>query len=156
MELLSSKLTFFMKWVVPVVWTVGIAVFVGIALATHAWGKDPAMLMTPVIMLLAGTIMYKVLIWNLADEVRDGGNVLIVRKRSIEERVPLSEIINIGITQFTNPQRLTLRLRTPGKFGDEIVFMPKQSLIRIRPFARNKIAELLIKRVDAARLGAAR
>jgi hypothetical protein len=58
--------------------------------------------------------------------------------------------MNVSISQFTNPRRLSLRLRTPGKFGDEIVFIPKSSF-QLNPFARNPVAEKLIARVDQFR-----
>jgi hypothetical protein len=153
MELLSSKITFFAKRIAPVIWFGVILAFVGISLVTRAWKQDPMFIALPVAMLPIGILVFKKLVWTLADEVRDGGAFLVVRKGHVEERVPLANIINVDLSQVTNPRRLTLRLRTPGKFGDEIVFLPRQPVVQVNPFARNKIAELLIQRVDAARIG---
>ena len=154
MEVLSSRLTFFSKRVFPVFWIGFVVVFLGIGLATGAWARDPAFFVGPVLMIVIGTIVFRMLLWNLADEVRDGGGFLVVRKGSVEERVPLSNIMNVSMSQFTNPRRLSLRLRTPGKFGDEVVFIPRQPVFQFNPFARNAIAESLIRRVDDARHGA--
>ena len=45
---------------------------------------------------------------------------------------------------------MSLRLRRPGKLGDEIVFIPK-STFQLNPFARNPVAEKLMARVDQLR-----
>lgn len=115
-------------------------------------GEKPplAAILLPLPMVGFGFFLMRQLIWPLADEVLDGGSFLVVRRRGEEERVLLSNIVNVAMSQFTNPRRLSLRLRNPGKFGDEIVFIPATSY-QWNPFARNPIAEQLIKRVDQAR-----
>jgi hypothetical protein len=45
---------------------------------------------------------------------------------------------------------VTLRLAKPGRFGDEIAFVPLSGF-NLNPFATNRVAEDLIVRVDAAR-----
>ena len=102
-----------------------------------------------------GFFLFRKLVWDLADEVRDGGTFLLIRKGGLEERVLLSNVININVSQFSNPSRISLRLRTPGKMGDEVVFIPKTTF-RLNPFARNALAEKLIRRVDDARQGSTR
>jgi hypothetical protein len=156
MELLSSRMTFYFKRIFPVIWF-GFLVFFLVTGATHgAWEQDPVFFIMPVVMAIFGIIFFRVLLWSLVDEVRDGGAFLLVRKGSVEQRIPLSDIVNVSISQFVNPRRLSLRLRTRGKFGDEIVFLPKQPGLQFNPLARNPVAESLIKRVDAARLGDSR
>jgi hypothetical protein len=54
-----------------------------------------------------------------------------------------------------NPPRITLKLARPGRFGDEVVFLP-QKPFSFNVFAKNPIAEDLILRVDAARRGSVR
>lgn len=44
----------------------------------------------------------------------------------------------------------TMRLRTPGKLGDEVTFIPK-SPFQLNPFARNPMAEKLIARLGRLR-----
>jgi hypothetical protein len=102
----------------------------------------------PVFMAAIGYLMMKHMIFNLADEVLDAGDALIVRFGSEQERIPLSEIINISYTYMQNPSRVTLTLRTPSRFGKEVSFMPPQ---RFFPFAKSPIVAELIERADTAR-----
>ena len=73
-----------------------------------------------------------------------------MRKGDEEDMVPLSNVMNVSASTVTNPPRITLRLVTPGKFGDEVTFSPMKDFT-LNPFARNPIAEDLIRRVDQAR-----
>ena len=154
METISSGQTFLIKRILPAIWVLMVSfgglVVTGVIFQAHA-NVAPAMLIGPVLMLMFGIVLFRKLVWDLADEVKDGGDFLIVRRGSIEDRVQLSNVINVSMSQLTNPKRLSLRLRTPGKFGDEIVFIPKLPALQFNPFARNAIAENLIKRVDATR-----
>jgi hypothetical protein len=104
----------------------------------------------PLAMASFGFFIFRMLIWDLADEVLLLDDVLLIRKGRIEERVHLSEVVNVSVTQMTNPVRVSLRMRTRTQFGDEIVFTPK-SQFRLNPFARNEVAEKLISLVERAR-----
>ena len=152
MKTISSKQTFFIKKVFPAIWVGFIVFFVITAIAEGAVRKAPVFLAGPVFMLVIGFVVFKKFLWDLADEVIDGGDFLIVRRGGVKERVQLSDIMNISMSQFTNPPRLSLRLRKSSKFGDEIVFSPPRASMW-NPFARNAIAEDLIQRVDRARSG---
>ena len=156
MEVLTSRSTFFIKRVFPLLWVALLLAFLVSAFANDEWNKDPFFIVAPILMIVIGFVAFRSMIWNLADEVRDGGDFLRVRRGSLEERVPLADVVNVGVSQFTNPQRISLRLRTRGKFGDEIAFLPRQPVLQFNPMARNEIAESLIKRVDAARRGEVR
>ncbi|WP_417472933.1 hypothetical protein [Luteimonas mephitis] len=149
MQLISSRQTFFFKKVFPVFWFGFLVVFCALAATQGAW-KEPAFFIVPLIMAVAGFVMMRVLVRDLADEVLDGGRFLVVRRGGEEERLALSNVINVDMSQFTNPKRLTLRLRKPGRFGSEVVFLPKSG-IQLNPLARNKVAEDLIVRADRAR-----
>ena len=149
MERISSGQTFFMKRVFPAFWLGAIAL-AAVVLVIDRGTPPLAMFVVPVAMLAIGGVVFRKLLWDLADEVRDGGSFLLVRRGGIEERIPLANVVNVSVSQFTNPRRLALRLRTRGKLGDEIVFIPKASL-RFNPFARDPVAEALIARVDRAR-----
>jgi hypothetical protein len=149
MERISSTQTFFMKKVFPAFWLGFVALFLVVGGVAGAW-KEPMFVIQPLVMLAIGILLFRKLVWDLVDEVRDGGSFLIVRKGSLEERVPLANVMNVSVSQYTNPRRLTLRLRNAGKFGDEIVFIPK-STFQINPFARNPVAEALIQRIDRLR-----
>ena len=155
MQTISSGQTFFVKRLFPVFWFGMIAVFLltSIVEAMQDPGHFvPMSLFAPIVMLLFGWLLFWIFVWDLADMVDDYGDYLRVRRGGVEERVPLTNVVNVSMIQFTNPARLSLRLRTPCKFGDEIVFIPKRVPgIRLNPFARNPVAEDLIQRVERAR-----
>jgi len=160
MERISSGQTFFMKRVFPVIWLgfvgAGVAVAITASFSHTAvparGGPPPVIFMSfPVLMLIIGVVLFRKLLWDLADSVDESRDFLLVRRGSIEQRVPFAGVLNVSMSQFTNPPRLTLRLRTAGPLGDEIVFIPKAPGIRWNPFKRNEIAERLIRRVDEAR-----
>jgi hypothetical protein len=89
--------------------------------------------------------------WDLADEVHDCGDSLLIRKGSNEEHIPLSNIMNVSVSTNMNPPRITLRLVKPGRLGSEISFSPP-SRLSFNPFAKNPVAEDLMVRVDQARV----
>ena len=142
---LSSASTFFFKRVFPAFWF-GFLTLVGALIAT----QKPIAVLHPLAMMLFGYFLFRHLVWDLADEVRDGGSFLLVRNGGLEQRVELREVMNVGSSQFTNPRRITLKLRTPGALGDEVVFMPT-ARVRFNPFAQHPLVDELIARVDAAR-----
>jgi hypothetical protein len=154
--IISSKQTFFTKRVFPAIWLGGVALFLVLALitpASHRRPEDAMLFVVPVVMLVFGVLMFRKLLWSLADEVQDGGSYLLVRKGAIEKRIPLADVLNVSMSQFTNPKRVTLRLRSPCDWGDEIAFIPKMPVFSFNPFARNAVAEDLMRRVDQARRG---
>jgi Ca2+/Na+ antiporter len=151
MKTISSKQTFFVKKVLPVLLLVATLVMIW-SLAggrLSALRTSPTVLLCSFVMLVIFFSFWRVR--NLADEVSDGGDFLLVRRGSVEERVQLSDIMNVSYDQSNKMPRLTLRLRKPGKFGDEIVFCPRHSIWI--PSARNAIADDLILRVERARSG---
>lgn len=152
MEKISYGGTFFVKVVFPVFWFVFLTLFLLVGAVSGDW-KQPMFVLQPLLMMAFGYFLFRKLVWNLADEVRDGGSYLLVRKGSVEQRVPLANVMNVSMSQFTNPKRLTLRLRKPCEFGDEITFIPRLPFLQFNPFARNAIAENLMRRVDDARRG---
>lgn len=104
----------------------------------------------PVAMAVIGFMVMKKLVWNLVDEVYDCGEFLLIKNRGEQERVLLSNIMNVSASTMMNPPRITLRLVNPGKFGNEIAFSPTTPF-SFNPFAKNPVAEGLIVRVDRAR-----
>ena len=150
MKKISSRQTFFLKKVFPVLWYGILCIAVGIALANGAFGKDPEFIVAPALMAVLGYFIMKKMIWGLMDEVYDCGDSLLVRNRGEQESVPLVNIMNLSASTATNPPRITLRLVKPGKFGNEIAFTPATPFT-FNPFAKNPVAEDLMARVDAAR-----
>ena len=111
-------------------------------------GLTLGFLIVPIFMGVIGYFVMKKLVFDLADEVSDDGDSLVVRFGIEEERIPLSQIMNVSYSYMSNPARVTLTLRTPGRFGKEITFSPPQRFV---PFAKSPIIADLIERIDAAR-----
>jgi hypothetical protein len=149
---ISSKWITYYKWIFPALWFGILAVSVGTAMATAKGSEDPMTFVVPIVMAVFGFFLMKMLIWDLVDEVYDCGDALLVRRRGIEERVSLSNIINVSVSSNQNPLRITLRLDKPSRnWGTEFAFSPVYPGFRLNPFARSKVADDLIVRVDRAR-----
>jgi hypothetical protein len=147
---ISSRSTFLYKRIFPLFWFGFLAIFIMVPL----FGKRPeggfpvVFFIMPVIMAGFGYFLLRKFVFDLADEVSDTGDSLVVRFGSEQERIPLCEIINVSYTYMTSPSRVTLTVRNPGRFGKEVSFCPPQ---RFLPFARSPIVANLIERIDAAR-----
>ena len=150
MTRISSRQTFFTKRILPRLLLVVVTIPILLAF-TVGRGQPPLQLLFfPVIMLPVFFVIFRKLVWDLMDEVYDGGDYLLVKNGGKEERIPFSNIMNVSSTLMVNPPRITLRLVTPGRFGKELTFSPVRPLT-LNPFTRNQIAENLIERVDRAR-----
>jgi hypothetical protein len=109
-----------------------------------------------------GYFVMKGRVFNLADEVLDAGDALVIKNRGIEERVPLADItnvnyiINVNYTQLTTLPRVTLSLRYPGPFGDKVTFCAPVRFSLFAAFSPSPTIDELIKRIDAARQRARR
>lgn len=152
MKKLSSGQTFYFKRILPVFWVLFLAAFIVIPLIQ---GNPPEDGWVPLLafssfFVVIGFLVYRQFIADLADEVLDNGSQLLVRRSGVEDRIDFSNIMNVSMSSFSNPQRLSLRLRKGGKLGDEVVFIPKLRFT-FNPVARHPIVEDLIKRSDAAR-----
>lgn len=153
MKRISSKRTLFYKRLFPLFWFGFLAIFVLAALLasrrTHV--EVIPMLIAPVVMAVIGYMLFRRILFDLVDEVWDDGDALVVKNAGMEERVPLRNIINIGYSLLTNPERVTLTLRDAGALGKEITFMPLPRPFSFRWLSRNPIIDELIGRVDQAR-----
>jgi len=150
---ISSRNTFFQKRVLPPLLFGVLAL--GAALPLVLTRGSPNAPPWPVFVMpcVVGVIIYAVLrrlVFDLADEVWDEGDALRVRFGEEEERIPLAEIINLSYSGITNPPRITLTLRTAGRFGREVTFSPPQRFLSPL-FRPNPLVNDLIERVDAAR-----
>lgn len=152
MQRISSRSTFFSKRVFPLIWFG----FLAILIIAPLLGKKPegglsaGFFIMPIFMAIFGYFLMKKLVFDLADEVLDDGDSLVVRFGIDQERIPLSQIMNVSYSYMSNPARVTLTLRAPGRFGKEITFSPPQRFV---PFTKSPIVADLIDRIDAARRG---
>jgi len=94
-------------------------------------------------------LAYRFRIWPLADEVLDGGDHLLVRRRDEEQRVLFSDISRVELSRSGKSHRMTLFLARPGPFGAAVVFLAPKSAFP-NPFARDPLELELASRVDAA------
>ena len=150
MKLISSKHLFFNKKRFPFLWFGLLGFFVALELVTGAYKKVPEFLIIPCVLAVYGFFFMKKFVWDLVDEVYDCGDSLLIKGRGIEERVPLSHVMNVSASTNMSPPRITLRLAEPGELGPEISFCPAAPFT-LNPFAKNVVAEDLIVRVDRAR-----
>jgi hypothetical protein len=104
----------------------------------------------PIFMATFGWAILRRFVWDLVDEVYDGGDYLLIKNDGQEDRVALSNIMNVSASTFLNPPRVTLRLVAASRFGKEIVFCPASGA-RFNPFAPNAVVDRLIERVHEAR-----
>ena len=151
MRRISSRATFWYKRIFPIIWFGLLALFIvnGLFTSTLSDGMQQVpIIIIPVVMVLIGYVIMKKLIFDLVDEVWDDGASLIVRDKGREDRITLSNIMNVSYSPLINPPRVTLTLRQPSNFGTEITF---SAPIRFAPFAKSPIIEDLIRRVDAVR-----
>jgi hypothetical protein len=102
----------------------------------------------PALMVVIGYFIMKKLVFDLVDEVWDDGSALVVRNKGREDRIALSNIVNVSYSEYVNPPRVTLMLRQPSNFGSKISF---SAPVRFVPFAESPVVEELIRRADAAR-----
>ncbi len=152
---ISSRSTFFLKRLLPLVWLgiLGLAVIAAAGASRASGHAAPLVLLlgAPLIVALFVYLLLRRLVIDLADEVYDEGDALRVRCKDEEERIPLQNIMNISFAGITNPPRATLTLREPCRFGREVTFAPVQPLFGPLLRTRNAIVTDLIERVDAAR-----
>jgi hypothetical protein len=104
-------------------------------------------------MMVVVYFIMKKTVFDLVDEVWDDGDSLVIKNRDQEQRVALRDIKNVSYSWLGNPNRVTLSLRQPSIFGDQITFgaplrfMPFSEM----PFWKNPMIDDLIDRIDRAR-----
>jgi len=150
MPRISSRRTFFFKRVFLTIWFAVLGFFVVIWFRNGTRSDDVIFLLIPLLLGIVGAIMFKLLLWNLADEAQDGGDYLLIRYRGITDRIALSNVMNVSASVLVNPPRITLRLIHPSALGSEVSFLPRMNF-SLNPFGKNPIAEDLIVRAYEAR-----
>lgn len=151
MRRISSRSTFFYKWIFPAVWFGGLTLFIGASLFAASRSNQSSLLpflIMPAVMIGFGYFLMKKLVFDLVDEVWLDGDTLVVKDRGREQRIELADIKNVNYSSLVNPPRVTLSLRRPTVFGDHVVFCAP---LRFVPFSTSPIIDDLIDRVDFAR-----
>lgn len=148
---LSSRTTFFYKRIFPALLIGFLILFAAVPFFSGARPGHYQLLpfiIVPIVMAVIFYVVMKKLIFDLVDEVVDIGDALLVKNGNQEDRIALSDIINVNYTPLMSPPRVTLSLRKASLFGNRVSFCAP---IRFVPFASSPVIDELIVRVDAAR-----
>jgi len=132
-ERLSSRWTFFFKFLFGPLWIGGFAAGTA-TLWIHAWLGDPGNAAPPGLRwgFLAATVLGSAFIyWSCIrlKEVRMDSRFLYLSNFSREIQVPLSQIVDVREFRLDNSHPITLTFSPPTEFGSRIVFMPRIRLI---------------------------
>lgn len=73
-------------------------------------------------------VLARARILALVDEVIDCGDHLQVRRGSAQDLVPFAQVAAVDVVTAHRLHRVSLRLRTPTRFGSRIDFWPPASL----------------------------
>lgn len=132
------------KRVFPLLWF-GFLAFLAAAMIAEG-APRVELLLIPLVTAIVSYLLMRRLVFDLVDEVWDAGDALIVKNGNQEDRVPLSEIVNISQSFFSSPPRVTLTLNTPSRFGEKVTFSPSTGFF---PLAKKSIVTELAERVKA-------
>jgi hypothetical protein len=139
-------LTFVYKKVFPVVFYGFLAIVAAVALPDAIQQKEVWFLLLVLLVLSAiGYVVIRGFLLDLVDEVYLLNDDLVVRNGGVEDRFCVSRILNVDSSTLTNPERITLTLREPCKFGETVTFAPP---IRFG-FGRHPLAAELIRLAHA-------
>ncbi len=150
MRPVSSKMTFFYKRVFPVIWFGFVPLLMAIRLFSASRDSQDSIipfLIAMLLMVVFGYWIMKKVAFNLADEVLDAGDALIVRSGGQEERIALSDIKNVNYSPYMYPPQVILSVRRHTVFGDTVAFCAPVSIV---PLWSSPVIQDLIDRVDAA------
>ncbi len=148
-----SASSFFTRRLFPWLW-LALAALLLLTLLEGPANTNLPLLLGPAVLIFLGVAYARKLTRELADEVYDCGDRLLVRRGQQEEYVAFSNIINVSFTRALHPARITLQLAQPGLFGAEIVFQPRVPFFKVelfRAFKPDPLVAKLLARVHEAR-----
>jgi hypothetical protein len=145
MRQLSSSSTWWHKKAFPMIWFGFLGFMMLIMLPSVLQEQTPApIILIPLGLAIFGFFLLRLLVWPLVDEVYLDSDDVVVRNKGEEDRFPFSNVINVQGSEYTNPERITLNLKQPCLFGDEIKFMPPP---RWLAYGKHPLANELIRRI---------
>lgn len=147
---ISSFRTVLAKRLFPVLWCCVTGMGAVIAFGEGALESRPALVFGPAAMGVFGLLLWWLLASDLADEVLDCGDHLLVRRGGAQDRVFFSNIMDVETPSNVSPSRITLHLLTPTKLGARVAFSPVAGK-SLNPFVENPLAEELVLRARVAR-----
>ena len=150
---ISSGMTYFFKNIFPKIWFGFLGVIAVLAILAMIFnGVDNsfsfmALFVFP-FMEIMGHLLFKQFCYCLTDEVYDHGDYLRIVNDGLEDKIDMTNIINVSSNMFQSPNIVKLLLKSPSRFGAEISFVPK---MRIMALFDDTIAKDLIHRSYKAR-----
>jgi len=153
MRLISYRNTAFLKLAV---WfgTAGLAVAVATPFVLAVGSPEELPARVAGLCALAGLFAYvlaKTRIHGLADVVLDCGEYLEVRRGQLRENLPFAKIRDVEGRSLGILSRLTIRLESPTRFGEQIEFLPEEHLWA-SPGDLKRLAQALSARATRARV----
>jgi hypothetical protein len=91
--------------------------------------------------------------FRLMDRVELVGRQLFLRRRGVEQRIELVDVLNVVPATVSVPTIVRVRLRNPGPFGDEVRFSSRLDSVSTWSL-RLTAVEALVAAIDEAKLGA--
>jgi hypothetical protein len=149
---ISSRATFIYKWIPALFF--GVLAFMAVLpmlSGTRAENFPPGLLIfyaSLVIMAVGGYFARKMMVRDLVDSVSQDREGLVVRNRSVEERIPFNKIKSVSYWVLGNPKHVTLYLHKPCSLGSTVSFLAPLQMI---PFMPSPVIKELTDRIDAAR-----
>jgi hypothetical protein len=110
MRRLTSKMTYFHKRIFARFFF-GFLVFVGMSGAISFFseadqrdaGAAMMFIIAPAFMAFMGYRLSKMLIFDLVDDVQDGGNHLVVTNNKVTHSIKLSDVLNVSVSLMSAP-----------------------------------------------------
>lgn len=132
MRRISSSMSYHFKRTIPIL---GFGAFSAALVAALSQRPMPVETVgvLAVAIVVGGVVSYRYL-RDVLDEVYDDGERLLVRNGGVEDTVPLRDVVAVSSARWRTLVRLTLTLSAPGKFGDKIVFLLRDTFLDGMPY----------------------
>ena len=150
MRRISAGTTLVSKRIFPLLWVVILCAVVIGGAVEGKFPNDPWFFVGPIVALTFGLLLWWLFASDLADEVIDMGEYLVVRRGKLEDKIYFKHIMNIDTSTNVSPPRMTIRLTQSSRFGNLVSFSPIAAR-SLNPFVVNPLVEELIARAHQAR-----
>ncbi|MFZ5636765.1 MAG: hypothetical protein ACOY82_09290 [Pseudomonadota bacterium] len=149
-ERLSADLQFFREGVPTLFVVFAACVLLAVFFAWDGFsGLSLAVAILVPVALAVALVWVRRTVAGLAEEVDVVDDALIVRRRGIEQRIPLVGIVDVRRDLLLQPG-ITLVLSEPGPFGDRVRFLPANAYFALN-WNRNHTARRLDTLIGQAR-----
>jgi len=143
-----SGSTFLSKKLAPTMLLIFLGSFVILPFLPGGNNPFPFFILLPLAMIGLVFILFRKIIWDVADAVYDNGDELIFRKGRKEQSVKLNDIINISYSRFYSNRKIKVHVKSSGEIGNVLSFWLPVSVV---PLKDNPVLIELLQRVDRAR-----